>query len=85
VEVDNSCLPRFGRLGHEGQLGDQLAASAIIPGNGDSSEFRMGAPQIVFGCFEELARVMNEPLPSGASQELDAVQDLRLERRAEAF
>jgi len=45
----------------------------------------MRSPQIDFGCFEELARVMYQPQPSGPSQKLDPGQELRLEHRSEAF
>src|SRR5829696_8977131 len=85
IELDSACRPRFGRLRHDRQLGNQLTASAVIPGKRDALQLRMRSPQIDFGCFEELARVMYQPQPSGPSQKLDAGQDLRLEPRSESF
>ena len=79
------CCPRFRRLRHDRQLGDELTASAVIPGKRDALQLRMRSPRIDFGCFEELARVMYQPQPSGPSQKLDPGQDLHLEPTSETF
>src|SRR5215208_7785978 len=68
VKLDSACPPRFGRLRHDRQLGDELTASAVIPGKRDALQLRMRSPQIEFGCFEKLARVMYQAQPSGPSQ-----------------
>src|SRR3954452_22178581 len=85
VELDSACRPRFRRLRHDRQLGNQLTASAVIPGKHDALQLRMRSAQIDFGCFEELARVMYQPQPSGSSEKLDPGQDLRLEPRSKTF
>src|SRR3954452_8848808 len=82
VELDGACRPRFRRLRHNRQVGDELTASAIIPGKRDALQLRMRSPQIEFGCFEKLAGVMYQAQPSGPSQKLDPAQDLRLEPRS---
>jgi hypothetical protein len=71
------------RLRDNGQDMHKLAPAPEIARRRDASELRMRRGEIGRRRLQQLARMVEEPLPARAPQDLDPLQDLALQRRSE--
>src|SRR5689334_20061897 len=72
-------------FGYDRHVADELAASAKVAGDGDALEFRARGFQRCGGVLQQCRCAMDMQPAGAASRDREVLQDLRLQRRPEAF
>jgi hypothetical protein len=72
-------------LDDQRQVGHQFASPAKVSGRGYALQISMRAAQVLFGCPEQCRSTVKMTLALTTAPDLDALQNLRLQRRSKAL